>query len=64
VDENGSDSNPFVIPKKLMIIPTAELGWLLCLNPKLLKPIVDKTFSQSILGLEAAFLENLKFLEM
>tara|TARA_B100000945_G_C19983206_1_gene413085 strand:+ start:106 stop:294 length:189 start_codon:yes stop_codon:yes gene_type:complete len=59
VDEKGNKINPLVMPKKLMIAPMAELGWLLCLNPKFLKPALDKTFSQSILGLEAAFLENL-----
>ncbi|GLU44153.1 hypothetical protein Musp01_17770 [Muricauda sp. NBRC 101325] len=58
-DEKGSKINPLVIPKKLMMAPRAELGWLVCSNPRFLKPIIDKTVSQSIFGLEAAFLENL-----
>jgi hypothetical protein len=59
IDEKGNQTNPQVIPKKLMMAPMTELGWLLCLNPRFLNPDWDSTSSQSILGLDAAFLENL-----
>lgn len=52
----GNRITPFVIPKKLIIAPKAELAYVVCLKPKFLKPILSKIRSQSVFGLEAALL--------